>query len=701
MSKSILVLEQNPEIQGLIASSLNPESIEVHQESDPEAFLSKAFEIRPDLIFVGNTEQALSYETCRGIRAEHAFDKVPLVLLDKGSEVDDNNETLAELGIDDRILKPFDALKLKHQLRKHLSLKQPFLENIEGSGNLEQTELVDSELSELMDDIQNSEQQPGSEHEEPAYGLTNRNIEEIAMSAANTDTTGSSQNMEIKDASEMDSLMLDDDLGDLSISLEPLTEEELQMDQQTPSVQEKQTPTDLSQESSGSGMLEDDLAGDHLSDREEEEFAVELAEAVAGGLNDFAGDAPSFEVDLEPAPVAYDGEDPPQTLREGQTPIDLKINDFEDPEELWKNPPDLNQIPRDNLAEIKMEVNDFEPEMPKNLKPLGEPIQQTSPRKTVEAGDSSGMKDMDDFVIESTIEDEYHPVPNELDQIVLAEQGVQQFGMNGDSEDLDEFMLETSEETLETISETEEELVALDEEDQSGSGDSALDELDALNQEMAALEAAEEVLAGDAAEEEAIESWEEAEDELREFVLDELDGYLEDEEVEEELEREIAAEAEEELSLEAEGFGTDELAAVPALTEEETFGDWESAEDAFMNFDRYSDEEEDSGPAVPESATQQEEMLVEPMEVSEMTEPGFDMLEEEEDMFSLETEEKSLGEEIPEPAEEPASLELDSGKLDSGKLEELVAKSVQKGLESIMPMLVQQVVKEMQEARGR
>ncbi len=278
----------------------------------------------------------------------------------------------------------------------------------------------------------------------------------------------------------------------------------------------------------------------------------------------------------------------------------------------------------------------------------------------------------------------------------MAEQGVQQFGMNGDSEDLDEFMLETSEETLETISETEEELVALDEEDQSGSGDSALDELDALNQEMAALEAAEEVLAGDAAEEEAIESWEEAEDELREFVLDELDGYLEDEEVEEELEREIAAEAEEELALEAEGFGTDDLAAVPALTEEETFGDWESAEDAFMNFDRYSDEEEDSGPAVPESATQQEEMLVEPMEVSEMTEPGFDMLEEEEDMFSLETEEEQLGEAIPEPAEEPASLELDSG-----KLEELVAKSVQKGLESIMPMLVQQVVKEMQEARGR
>ena len=129
---------------------------------------------------------------------------------------------------------------------------------------MEQTELVDSELSELMDDIQNSEQQPGSEHEEPAYGLTNRNIEEIAMSAANTDTTGSSQNMEIKDASEMDSLMLDDDLGDLSIS-RTINRRGIADGSANTIGSGKQTPTDLSQESSGSGMLEDDLAGDHLS----------------------------------------------------------------------------------------------------------------------------------------------------------------------------------------------------------------------------------------------------------------------------------------------------------------------------------------------------------------------------------------------------------------------------------------------------
>ena len=698
MSKSILVLEQNPEIQGLIASSLNPDSIEIHQESNPESFLSKAIELRPDLIFVGNSEQIRSYETCRGIRAEEAFDKTPLVLLAKGSDADEDPETLAEIGIDDRILKPFDAFKLKQQLRKHLSLKQPLLESTEDSGRLRQLELFDSEMTGLMDEIQNSDHQnviePSLENEEPENGLTNRNIEEIAMSAANTRPTGSSQNMEITDASEMDSLMLDDDLGDLSISLEPLTEEELQMDQQTPSVQEEQSQPDLPDETGTGGMLEEDLAGDHLTDREEEDFAVELAEAVAGGLDDFAGDAPSFEIDLQSESVALDdGEDPPQTLREGQTPINLKLNDFEDPEELWKNPPDLNQIPRDNLAEIKMGINDFDPELPKNLKPLGEPVQQSAPRKTTENGAATGMQEMDDFVIEATIEDEYHPVSNELDHVMLAEQGVQQTEDGSETEDLDEFMLKTSEETVETISETEEEMIALDGDEQTGSGDSALDELDALNEEMAALEAAEEVLAEEIAEEEALETWEEAEDELREFVLDELDGYLEDEEVEEELERGIMAEAEE-AELEAE---TVQIAAVDALPAEDTFGDWESAEDAFMNFDRFSEEEEDSGPTAPESATQQEEMLVEPVAVSEMVEPGFEMLDEEDTtMIELETTAEPFPQSAPEFSEELSSLEMDST-----RLEELVAKSVQKGLESILPMLVQQVVKEIQEARGR
>ena len=90
-------------------------------------------------------------------------------------------------------------------------------------------------------------------------------------------------------------------------------------------------------------------------------------------------------------------------------------------------------------------------------------------------------------------------------------------------------------------------------------------------------------------------------------------------------------------------------------------------------------------------------MLVEPVAVSEMVEPGFEMLDEEDTtMIELETTAEPFPQSAPEFSEELSSLEMDST-----RLEELVAKSVQKGLESILPMLVQQVVKEIQEARGR
>ena len=42
MSKSVLVLEENLAIQGLIASSLPPDLLSLHQESDPESFLQQA-----------------------------------------------------------------------------------------------------------------------------------------------------------------------------------------------------------------------------------------------------------------------------------------------------------------------------------------------------------------------------------------------------------------------------------------------------------------------------------------------------------------------------------------------------------------------------------------------------------------------------------------------------------------------------------
>ena len=63
--------------------------------------------------------------------------------------------------------------------------------------------------------------------------------------------------------------------------------------------------------------------------------------------------------------------------------------------------------------------------------------------------------------------------------------------------------------------------------------------------------------------------------------------------------------------------------------------------------------------------------------------------------------ELEISSEIETKAMQETTEVTSSIEFDSTRLEELVANSVQKGLEKIMPILVQQVVKEMQEARGR
>ena len=465
-------------------------------------------------------------------------------------------------------------------------------------------------------------------------------------------------------------------------------------------------------------MLEEDLAGDHLTDSEEEDFAVELAEAVAGGLDDFAGDAPSFEVDLQSESVALDdGEDPPQTLREGQTPINLKINDFEDPEEIWNNPPDLNQIPRDNLADIKLRQNDFDPELPKNLKPLGEPVQQSkAPEKaTEEEGRDTQIRQMDDFVIEVDTRDEQPAVSNEMDRMILSEEVSQPTDEVVDSDevadsmDLDEFMRNSAEESF-TKEEEETTLPEKDAED-SASAELALGELDVLNEEMAALEVPDERLPEeDAVEgsmipqaktglEEEVESWSDDEDELREFMLDELEGYLDDEEVEEQLEKELEAEETliQEPAISMEAPASSALGEVPPRAD--TLGDWETGDEAFMKFDRFDDEEFVTSPPAAESELKQEELVAEPVAVSKMfEEPTLESAADTEIVLDdIEGPARLVEEPVQAQVEMPVVVgapeeETPGLKIDLEELQRVVAQSVQQAVQSIMPSIVDQVM---------
>ncbi|MDH5752070.1 MAG: hypothetical protein OEZ59_06590 [Deltaproteobacteria bacterium] len=121
MNKSILVLDDNSVIHGLITSALELEGLTIHHEFNPGKFVERANSLMPDLILLGNIEQDPDHSICRNIKTDPELEKIPLVVM-AGSKVALSDETIRELGIDGMIRKPFEASDLQQQVSKHLNL---------------------------------------------------------------------------------------------------------------------------------------------------------------------------------------------------------------------------------------------------------------------------------------------------------------------------------------------------------------------------------------------------------------------------------------------------------------------------------------------------------------------------------------------------------------------------------------------------
>ena len=98
MTQIILVLEENIAIQLVIAVSLKESDITIRQETDPDLFVQQTSDLKPDLIFLSNSDSERGYKTCREIRAESDLKNTPIILLANAKdEVDEH--LLSELKI--------------------------------------------------------------------------------------------------------------------------------------------------------------------------------------------------------------------------------------------------------------------------------------------------------------------------------------------------------------------------------------------------------------------------------------------------------------------------------------------------------------------------------------------------------------------------------------------------------------------------
>jgi len=121
MSKSILVLEENSVVHGLVASALEMDGLTIHHEFNPDNYVERVRALSPDLVLISNADQRSGYRVCRTLKAGANGDPVPLVLLANSGDVLDSAE-LRDLRVDGVIRKPFEASDLQQQVSKHLNM---------------------------------------------------------------------------------------------------------------------------------------------------------------------------------------------------------------------------------------------------------------------------------------------------------------------------------------------------------------------------------------------------------------------------------------------------------------------------------------------------------------------------------------------------------------------------------------------------
>ena len=638
MTQLILVLEENPEIQLVIAVSLKESDITIRQESDPDLFVQQVSKLKPDLIFLSNSDSEQDYKTCREIRAESDLKNTPIILLANAKdEVDEH--LLSELKINGLLRKPFEASMLQEQLSPFITLDENF-----GSEPDEDDEefLIDmSTIDNQLKEIKQGKKISAASAEEEALQLDGfeQSVSGLGLNSSpgshmdsiildnhqliQEQTDGAFQQQEsMQDANEMRVEVLEESAdAEMNAVVEEIPEDELEMDDgfefdlkldedelETNSVETESTPVPLEPEPVTNGL--EQLKHSGLEDQ----FAESrLTESSVVDQDDEAEISPVDQV-----------EEPEQHLRAGLTAIDLAVNDFEDPGEIWSNPPDLEQTLREGLTDISLEQTDFQPEYPKNLSSFETPAETTSQDMEISEDLTENLSELDDYELQQSTDENELEAESSFDNMLLSDSVDEEIEEDSEVEDVEQFVFETSADEFEEaldLNADDVEISSMVEDslnDQEDNEESALGELEELNEQMEALESdetefeAEEEAFEDALQKEEIETAAiaaegfvaegitEAEVDSEEFLADimveELGDLLEDDDVleaEDGAEDGIVEELEDsvidrldDMVVDDVEFETETYSETSPHVQEEVFDSWDEAEDAFMDFDR-------------------------------------------------------------------------------------------------------------------
>lgn len=116
-----LVVDDDPDIRDVVVYMLERVGFEVHLESDGEAGLKLAIDLRPDVVLLDWMMPCMSgVEVARSIRSDLDLNSISIILLTaKAQEAD--VQSGFDAGADDYIVKPFKPRELINRVQSALA----------------------------------------------------------------------------------------------------------------------------------------------------------------------------------------------------------------------------------------------------------------------------------------------------------------------------------------------------------------------------------------------------------------------------------------------------------------------------------------------------------------------------------------------------------------------------------------------------
>ncbi len=131
ITKTIYIVEDEPDIRETLAYNLSQEGFKVSEFSDAESCLDKIQKKKPDLLILDLMLPGMSgLDLCKEIRADKSLQNLAIIMLTaKGEEVD--RIIGFELGADDYVTKPFSVRELILRVKVILKKQIDAVENNE------------------------------------------------------------------------------------------------------------------------------------------------------------------------------------------------------------------------------------------------------------------------------------------------------------------------------------------------------------------------------------------------------------------------------------------------------------------------------------------------------------------------------------------------------------------------------------------